>query len=55
MTTRDHFHAIMRERRAWPVGSADWDYRTRAARKLYWMIRGVPVIEWEDRMRECEQ
>ena len=48
MTTRALFHEIMAERRRWPKGSADWDYRTRAARKLVWMIRGIPVIDWPE-------
>lgn len=55
MTTRDYFHAVMRERRAWPRGSADWRYRTEAARKLYWIIRGVPALEWDARLKELDQ
>jgi hypothetical protein len=36
----------MAERRAFRPGSADHDYRTRAARKLVWLMRGVPTSEW---------
>jgi hypothetical protein len=46
MTTRAAFRAIMVERRQWPPGSADYEYRTRAARKLVWIMRGVPVDQW---------
>lgn len=48
MTTRQTFLALMAERRHWPRGSADHDYRTRAARKLIWIMRGVPVSEWTE-------
>lgn len=48
MTTRAAFRAIMAERRAWPRGSADHEYRTRAARKLAWLLRGVPVDQWSE-------
>ena len=43
---KQEFRRLMRERRAFPVGSPDHKYRTRAARKLVWTIRGVPVAEW---------
>jgi len=46
MTTREHFRRIMAERRRFPPGSADYDYRTRAARKYVWIMRGVPTTEW---------
>lgn len=46
MTARDHFRATMAERRAFPRGTLDHEYRTRAARKLLWIARGVPVNEW---------
>jgi 23S rRNA U2552 (ribose-2'-O)-methylase RlmE/FtsJ len=48
MTTRQTFIALMRERRAWPKGSADHEYRSRAARKLVWIMRGIPVLEWKE-------
>jgi len=40
--------ALIAEREDFPVGSPDWDYRTRAAWKLDQMARGVPVNEWTD-------
>ena len=48
MTTKDEFHRIMRDRRAWPKGSADHEYRSRAARKLLNLIRGIPVDQWRE-------
>lgn len=48
MTTKDHFRAIMAERRNWPPGSADHEYRSRAARKLVWIIKGIPTNQWRD-------
>ena len=48
MTTREHFRALMAERRNWPRGSADHEYRSRAARKLLNLIRGVPVDQWRE-------
>ena len=46
MTTKSAFLALMRERKAFPAGSGDHEYRTRAARKLVWIMRGIPVAEW---------
>ena len=46
MTTRATFRALMAERREWPRGTDDLEYRTRAARKLVWILRGVPSSEW---------
>lgn len=43
---RAEFHRMMRERRAFAPGSTDHNYRTRAARKLVWLMRGVPVKDW---------
>ena len=48
MTTRDHFRAIMADRRAFAPGTLDHDYRTRAARKLVWLMRGVPSSVWKE-------
>jgi hypothetical protein len=47
MTTRDLFLHMMRERRRFPRDSLDWQWRTAAARKYVWMMRGVPTDEWE--------
>ena len=55
MTTREHFAAAMRDRRRYKRGSAEWDYLTRTARKLVWIMRGIPVLEWEQMEREHEQ
>lgn len=43
---RSEFHRMMAERKAYAPGSPDHEYRTRAARKLVWLMRGVPVTEW---------
>lgn len=48
MTTRAILLSLLAERKAWPKGSADWDYRSRACRRLWWIIRGVPVDRWPD-------
>ena len=47
MTARDAFLALMAERRAHKPGTADHEYRTRAGRKLVWIMRGVPSSEWK--------
>ena len=47
MTARDTFRSLMAERRQWPRGSADWVYRTRAAMRLVWIIKGKPVEGWK--------
>ena len=46
MTALDRARALIRERRAFPRNSLDWNYRTRAARKLIWMARGYPTKDW---------
>ncbi len=43
---RSEFHRMMAERKAFATGSLDYEYRTRAARKLVWLMRGVPTMEW---------
>lgn len=43
---RQLFLTTMAERRRYPKGSQDWNYRTRAARTYVWMMRGVPTTEW---------
>ncbi len=45
-TTRDYFHAIMAERRAFAPGSLDHAYRSRAARIYVWMMRGLAPGEY---------
>ena len=39
---------LLIERRAFPPGSLDWNYRTRAAWKLDQMARGIPSQDWTD-------
>lgn len=46
MGLRTEFLRVMAERRQHPPGSPDHTYRTRAARTLLWMLRGVPASEW---------
>lgn len=41
------FRRMMRDRKNFARGTADHEYRTRAARKLVWLINGVPVSEWD--------
>ena len=51
MTTAQHFRAAMAKRRQYrcnPAFAAEWRYLTRAARKLAWLVRGVPVSEWTE-------
>ena len=43
MTARDYFRTMLRQRRAFPIGSPDWAYRTRAARSYLNIIRGLPM------------
>ena len=43
---RTEFHRMMAERKAYAPGSPDYEWRTSAARKLVWMMRGVPTMEW---------
>jgi hypothetical protein len=45
MTT---FRAFMAQRRAYPRHTAEHEYMTRAARKALWLLRGVPVTQWEN-------
>jgi hypothetical protein len=49
MTTRANFLATMAERRAWPRDTAEHAYLTRTARKLVWLLRDVPTMEWRTR------
>lgn len=48
MTTVQHIIALLKERRAFPRHSPDWQYRTNAAWKLLQMARGVPSKDWTD-------
>ncbi len=41
------FRDIMAERRQWPRGSADYEYRTRAARTYLLMHLKVPTTQWK--------
>ena len=46
MTTRAHLIAALAERKKWPKGSADHEYRSRACRRLWWIIKGRPSNAW---------
>ena len=46
MNAKQLFHRMMQERRKYPRGSIEWDWRTRAARKYVWMMRKVPTCCW---------
>lgn len=48
MDACDYAKALLAERAAFPVGSPDWEYRTRAAWKLDQMSRGVPACDWTE-------
>lgn len=55
MTAREIAQRLLNERAAFPVGSPDWIYRTRAAWKLDQMARGIPAIDWTDTPPAKEQ
>ena len=48
MNAKQLFHQMMRERRDFPRGSLDWEWRTRAARKLALIALGVPTTQWTE-------
>ena len=48
MTAKDHFRALMRERRHFPRGHPEHEWRTRAARKFALIVRGVPASKWPE-------
>lgn len=48
MKTRDRFRALLKERRQYPPHSDEWTWRTRAARKLAWIMMRVPVNQWSE-------
>ena len=43
---RQWFRAMIQERRIFPSGSLDWQWRTNAARKFLHLLRGVPAKDW---------
>lgn len=45
---RAAFRQIMRERREYRRGDLEFDWRTRAARKFVWLLRGVPTSKWSE-------
>ena len=47
MLARSEFRRMLVERRAFPANSPDYTYRTRAAKMLLNIIRGIPAAEWE--------
>lgn len=48
MTSRDWFRLTMRERRQCIKGTPEYDWRTRAARKYLWMLKGIPTKDWPE-------
>ncbi|MEB3214581.1 MAG: hypothetical protein VKL39_24745 [Leptolyngbyaceae bacterium] len=46
MTTRENFRRFMADRRAYPPGHSEHEILTRTCRKLVWIIRGVPAMNW---------
>lgn len=52
MKIREYFRETMAKRRTFERGSLDWEYRTRAAKRFVWLMRGVPTCEWEEREKK---
>lgn len=51
MTTTQHFRDVMAQRRPYrnnPARSIEWAYLTRLARKLAWIVRGIPAKDWTE-------
>lgn len=48
MACRTEFLRVMAERRDYERGSPDHEYRSRAARKLVWIMRGIPAARWTE-------
>lgn len=48
MTLRENFMGLMAERRQYERGTPEHDWRTRAARKFVWIMRGIPTMEWPE-------
>lgn len=46
MNTRENFLSLMAERRAFSRGTPEHEYHSRAARKLAWLMWGIPSAEW---------
>ena len=46
---KQHFLEIMAERRRFARDSLDHAWRTRAARKLFWLSRGIPSNQWSEK------
>lgn len=46
MTAKQRFRDMMHQRRSFQRGSMEYAWRTRAARKYVWQLRGVPVAQW---------
>lgn len=46
MTARENLRQMLSERRQFSHNSLDYQWRTRAARKYIWSLRGVPPQEW---------
>lgn len=42
------FRKVMAARRSVPHGSVEYSYLSRAARKMVWIGRGIPVNEWRE-------
>ena len=49
MTTKQHFRALMFERRAFDRSSAEHLYLTRAGRKFVWLMRRIPTSQWSEK------
>jgi hypothetical protein len=47
-SARAMLRRMLAERRAFPPATADWEWRTNAARKYVNLIRRVPVNQWRD-------
>lgn len=51
MTTRQHFRAVMAQRRPYrndPRWRIEWQYLSRAARKLVWIMNGIGSQRWPE-------
>jgi hypothetical protein len=48
MTARELLRKMLAERRAYPAASMEYQWRTNAARKYVWMLRGVPTNKWKE-------
>jgi len=48
MNARQLALSLLAERKSYPTGSPDWDWRTRAAWKLDQLSRGIPACDWTD-------